>query len=483
MLNYHKKIILSNRTKIILMNPDQIERKIKEDQILKKLSTLCQENNIPIFLVGGFIRDILIGKSDLKDYDFSLPRAYSNFIPIIEKTLEVHFFKIGNEGKNTITYRLIKDDFSIDITYLQGESIYEDLKRRDFTINAIAYGLYDKRLYSLEGSFDDIEKKVIRMASKNSIENDPLRMLRAVRYLCTLEGFKICDELEKEIHSKKDLIENVARERIKTELDLILLSPKPALGIEFLYRVSLLYHIFPELKGLEDIGISNGQTIDVISHTISTLKNISSATKWLSDNNRDITLSRDDWLSIYWACLFHDIGKKDTYSIDESGKIHFYNHEKFSCKIAEAIMERLRFSNQMRERVLRLIKNHMRILNLAGNSKDSAIKRLVNQLGEDTKLLLLLTLADREASRINMTIERDDWVERNCLRILNILDQKEVIKLPKLISGYDIMELGYQAGPIVGEILKIIREKQIEGEINTRDEALEFLKSRFRPHP
>lgn len=463
------------------MNFDQIEKSIEKDPIIKKLSRLCQERNIPIFLVGGFIRDILIGKPCLKDYDFSLPRDASIYIPLIEKILEIHFFKIGSEEKNTITYRFIKGDISIDLTYLQGESIEEDLRRRDFTINAIAYSLLDKRVYSLENSFKDIEKRIIRPASGHSIENDPLRMLRAIRYLCILEDFIICDELEREIYSKKNLIEKIAKERIKMELDHILLSSKPELGIELLYKLGLLFYILPEFEGLENVGQSNGQIIDVLSHTILTIKNISLAFKWFAENNKDIDLSRDDRLSIYWACLFHDLGKKFTYSMDESGRIHFYNHEKISCEKAEAIMERLRFSNQMKEKVLKLINNHMRILNLTSNTKDSAIKRLVNQLGKDTQLLLLLTIADKEASRSKMNIKRDDWVEKNCLRILNLLNQKEVIKLPKLITGHDVVDLGYSPGPIVGEILNIIHEKQIEGEIKTRDEALEFLKNLFRP--
>lgn len=464
------------------MNPDQIKKRIEEDLVLKKLSRLCQERNIPIFLVGGFIRDILIGKTGPKDYDLALPSEASHFIPLIEKILDIHFFKIGSEDKNTLTYRFIKDDISIDLTYLQGKSIEEDLKRRDFTINAIAYSLRDKKIYSHESSFDDIEKKIIRSTSKYSIENDPLRMLRAVRYLCVLEGFNISDELEKEIHSKKELIENVAKERIKMELDYIFLSPRPELGMEFLYKVSLLHYIFPEFEGLECIGRTEGQTIDVLSHTILTIKNISLAFKWFEDNNRDLTLSTDDRLSIYWASLFHDLGKKDTYSIDDGGKIHFYNHEKFSCKMAESIMERLRFSNQMKERVLMLIKNHMRILNLPNNAKDSAIKRLVNHLGEETELLLLITIADKESSHGKMSREIDELVEKNCLKVLNITGQKEVIKPPKLITGNDVLALGYKSGPIIGEILKIVREKQIEGEIKTRDEALKFIKSRFRPH-
>ncbi len=125
-------------------------------------------------------------------------------IKIIEEALGLHFFKVGKEETNTVTYRIIKEGLSVDIAFLQGETIEEDLRRRDFTINAMAFSLRDETFHSVEGSLEDMGKKLIRTVSDHSIDQDPLRMLRAIRYLCTLEGFILDEDLIREISSKKE---------------------------------------------------------------------------------------------------------------------------------------------------------------------------------------------------------------------------------------------------------------------------------------
>jgi hypothetical protein len=143
------------------------------------------------------------------------------------------------------------------------------------------------------------------------------------------------------------------------------------------------------------------------------------------------------------------------------------------------MMERLRFSNNLKNRVLHLVQNHMRVLNLSGESKESALKRLVNHMADDTPLLVLHTLADMEASRGILSIQKDDVVEDHCLRILTLFQEKDIVHPPPLITGHDVMALGYASGPKVGQILNLIRQKQVEGEIRNREEALELLRGKF----
>ena len=142
-------------------------------------------------------------------------------------------------------------------------------------------------------------------------------------------------------------------------------------------------------------------------------------------------------------------------------------------------MDRLRFSRAMRDQVLRLIKYHMRISNLARETKDSALKRLVNQVGDETPLLVLLTLADKEASRGILSVPRDDLAEGHCLRILEFYGEKEIVHPSPLVTGSDVMSLGYGPGPKVGQILRFIQEKQVTGELETREDALRLLKKDF----
>jgi putative nucleotidyltransferase with HDIG domain len=460
------------------MDINQVREEIHKDPILSKLSTLAKEKNIPFFLVGGYLRDLLL-EIPGKDYDFALPKEAASFIETIEEALRLHFFKVGKEEMNTTTYRIIKEDMSIDLTFLQEETIEADLQRRDFTINAIAFFFQDETFHWVEGSLEDIEKKLIRTVSNHSIDQDPLRMLRAIRYLCTLDGFVMDKGLKEEISLKKEKILSLPGERIKTELDQTLLSPQPTIGMKSLHESNLLLTLFPEFKGLENLGQNEHHHLDVLSHTLLMVEKISWASEWVARNHQGVFLIEEDHLSLYYAALFHDIGKQDTYSKDEKERVHFYYHESFSVQAAERIMERLRFSNLMKNKILHLIKNHMRILNLSWETKETALKRLVNQVGDETPLLVLHTLADKEASRGILSIQIDEVVENHCLRILKLFNEKDVVHPLPFITGHDVMALGYSSGPRVGEILNFIRQKQIEGEIKNREEALRVLRERF----
>jgi poly(A) polymerase len=457
---------------------ENIKQEIRKNPLLSKLSRLAKEEKIPLFLVGGYLRDLMLGM-ERKDYDFALPKGAASSIQMIEDTLGLHFFRVGKEETNTTTFRIIKEGLSVDIAFLQGETIEEDLERRDFTINAMAFSLRDETFHSVEGALEDLDKKLIRTVSEGSIDQDPLRMLRAIRYLCTLEGFTLDENLITEISSKKGQLTKTPGERIKTELDQILLSPHPFSGVKSLYEATLLLTLFPELGGLERLGQGEYHHLNVLPHVLLAIEKISWGLEWIASRAKKIFLIEEDRLALYYAILFHDLGKQDTYSEDEKGKVHFYFHESHSCQRAEGIMERLRFSNQLKNRILHLVQHHMRILNLPAGTKEGALKRLVNQMGEATPLLVLHTLADKEASRGILSIEIDEVVEGHCLRLLDMFEEKDIVHPPTLINGHDVMTLGYSPGPQVGKILNFIRQKQVEGEIKNREQALKMLKEEF----
>jgi tRNA nucleotidyltransferase/poly(A) polymerase len=460
------------------MDMNQVKEEILKDPILSKISIRAKEKKIPLFLVGGYLRDLLIGIRG-KDYDFTLPKDFSFFIGAIEEALGLHFFKVGREAMNTVTYRIIREEMSIDLTFLQGESIEADLRRRDFTINAIAFSLQDETFHVVERSLEDIDKKVIRTVSNDSIDQDPLRMLRAIRYFCTLNGFIMDERLKEEISLKKEKILSLPGERIKMELDQILLSPRPAIGMESLYESNLLLTLFPECRGLESIHQGNHHHLNVLPHVLLTIAKVSWAFEWIARRGMKNALTEEDRLSLYYAALFHDIGKQDTFSADEEGRVHFYYHESYSCQRAEGVMERLRFPNQLKNRILRLVQQHMRILNMPRETKEGALKRLVNQMGEETPLLVLHTLADKEASRGILSVQIDEVVEDHCLKILDFYGEKDIVHPPPLITGHDVIALGYLPGPRIGQILNYIRQKQVEGNIKNREEALKMLREKF----
>ncbi|RPJ05219.1 MAG: HD domain-containing protein, partial [Deltaproteobacteria bacterium] len=216
-----------------------------------------------------------------------------------------------------------------------------------------------------------------------------------------------------------------------------------------------------------------------LSHTLLAVERISWAIDWLRSREVNIPLSQEDRLCLGYAALFHDIGKRDAYSEDEEERVHFYHHEDFSSQAAEGIMKRLRFSNLLREKTIHIVRNHMRLLNLSRETKETALKRLAHQTGEEIPLLVIHTLADKEASRGVLSLQRDEVVENHCLRLMELFRQEEIVRPASLVRGKDVMALGYQEGPKIGEILDHIRKKQVEGEIRTREEAIILLREKF----
>ena len=457
------------------MDVMQIEQAVLRDPVLSRLSALAGREKVPLFLVGGYIRDLLLGIPS-RDYDLTLPEAFSSFIPRIEDVLELRFFRVGREETGTVTHRISKPEMSIDVTFFQGRKIEDDLDRRDFTINAMAFSLGEGTFHHVERSIQDIKDKVIRSVSDRSIDQDPLRMLRAIRYLSTLHGFRLDPRLAEATLSKRGTILRTSGERIKMEIDRILLAPHRNRGLQALRESGLLLVLFPEFKGFESLDPSPYHHVDALSHTLLMIEKLPWAVEWCARHGQDLFLSQEDELSLSYAALFHDLGKQDTATRDDEGTLHFYQHESFSSQRALKIIERLRFSNRLRDQVLQLVEGHMRILTLSPVTKEAALKRLVHHMGDLTPLLVLHTLADKEASRGILSFPRDEAVEAFCLRILTLYEQKDIVRPLPLVSGHDLIELGYAPGPKIGYILNVIREYQVTGEIKTREEALKFIR-------
>jgi tRNA nucleotidyltransferase/poly(A) polymerase len=459
------------------MELKDLQIELFKDPILSRLSGLVKRKKVPFFLVGGYLRDLWLRK-ERKDYDFVLPGEASSFLPVIEGAFQLHFFRTGKEAKAS-TFRVTREEISMDITFFQGQTIDEDLRRRDFTVNTLAFSFLNETWHWAEGAMEDMRDRRIRAVTDRSVDLDPLRMLRAIRYACTLDDFSMDERLKEEITSKRDLILKIPAERIKVELDRILLPSRQANGVRILHETGLLMTLFPEFRGLEGLGQDEHHHLNALLHTLLTLDKIPGAMEWVRSKGKKLSLSQEDLLALIYAVLFHDIGKQDTYSKDENEKVHFYHHEVFSCQAAERIMERLRFSSLTRDRVLRLIRNHMRILNLSSDTREPGLKRLVHQMGKETPLLVLHSIADKEASRGLLSYQKDEIVESLCLHLLELFTQQEVIHPPSLITGHDVIALGYCPGPRVGQILSLIRQKQVEGEIKTREEALHVLRDEF----
>jgi tRNA nucleotidyltransferase/poly(A) polymerase len=474
------KVKIPRKKKVPEVLPEEFrraEKLILADSVIQKVAELARQKKVLLYLVGGTIRDIILGRK-LKDYDFVVEKVALPLLNQLGGLLEASVFPMG-KGKGEQIYRLVKGEQAIDFAVMEGEDIKQDLMRRDFTINALAYSFVEGRFFTTPPAMEDLKAGRIDTVSPQALEGDPLRMLRAIRYRCTLPGFALTDRLKEEIKRHKELLTEVAPERIKAELDEIILSPSPAQGLGLMHELELLTRVFPELAPLEDLPQGRYHVTDALSHTIEVVGEVAML---ISEEHPFLFQpSRDDRLIVGYAALFHDLGKPATKSIDAGGEIHFYGHPEHSSLLAQGIMKRLRFPNSVRGGVIPLVENHMRILTLAtGEPTNKALRRLIHAMGEGIRLLLVLGLAETGSKLEEDNKERKRFMDL-CQRIWDLYEKEDLITPEPLLMGRDLLELGYSPGPRLGEILTEVRRRQIAGELKDREEALHFVQGAYSP--
>nr|WP_300005222.1 HD domain-containing protein [Tissierella sp.] len=426
-----------------------------------------EKNGFEAFIVGGSVRDSVLGKVP-SDYDIT-----TNALP--EEMEEVfQDFKTILIGKEFGTIVVVQEEANTEITtyrieedYLDGRrpssvcfssDIVEDLKRRDFTINAMAYskscGLIDPF-----GGREDLKKKVIRTVGdpRERFLEDHLRILRCVRFSARLE-FYIENDTLKACREMAHLLEKISAERIREELFRMLLSRDPSYGLRLLLDLNILEVIIPEL--IETVGFDQRNPhheMDVFNHTLCVVDSVPPI------------------IEIRLAALFHDIGKPSTFSLDDQGIGHFYGHQEVSRDMAEEILKRLRASNHTIEVVKILVKEHMTQHN---DYSRKGLKRLINRVGEE-KIDLLLDL--QKADMICTSRGRDTRsIEARRLEIKEIIEFQEPVEKKQLdIDGNDIVKLGYKQGILIGEILDSLLELVLETpELNKKETLIEIIKEK-----
>jgi tRNA nucleotidyltransferase (CCA-adding enzyme) len=427
--------------------------------VLNKLKT----HGFTGFLVGGSVRDMLLGRVP-KDFDICTDATPENIKAIFEKVFDTGL-KFG-----TVTVR--NGDISIEITTFRrhtlnsdgqrhtievyGKSELEDVRARDFTINAL---LYDgEKIIDYVHGCADLQNKVIRAVEQpdTRFSEDGLRMIRAIRLCCQLE-FEIESNTYSSITKNSTLIRNVSAERIRDELVKILLSNTPAKGIKMLMDTGLLLQIIPELQACSQFHQQNPyHDKDVFEHTMAVLEH--------TPRNLIVRL----------AALFHDVGKSRTFSSDDQGIGHFYTHELVGFDITKQILSRLKFDNKTIDSVTVIIKEHMyRLYKL----KNSSIKRLINRVGLDKiDCLIDLQIADEFGSKPPHNV---DDLQKLRKEVHRILSEKEPLTLLNLvINGKDLINLGIQPGPKIGELLNSLLEKVINNpELNKKDTLLKIVEN------
>jgi tRNA nucleotidyltransferase (CCA-adding enzyme) len=435
------------------------------DEVLTVLNTL-QSNGYPSYLVGGCVRDFILNKQP-KDYDIC-----TRALPEQVKTL---FPKVVDTGIKYGTVTVLTNGFPVEVTTFRkvvynpdgprateivyGTDASADVRKRDFTINGL---LFDgNQIIDYVGGESDIKNRIIRAIEdpNDRFGEDPLRMMRAIRFRCQL-GFEIEPATLEAMGHQAKLAEKLSQERIRDELNKILLSAYPNEGFRLLHQTGLLKQILPELELCFGFQQQNPyHTQDVFEHILNVVKN------------------SPPELNIRWAALFHDIGKPDTFSLDGNGIGHFYEHHLKSCDLAETILNRLKFDRKSIRQVTILVREHM---NLLKTMKRSALKRLINRVGaENYEALLELQIADVKRAK---TTEEIEELHRVKARIQAILQKQEPLNLRELaINGDDLKALGIEPGKMMGRILRDLLEKVIDNpELNTRERLLDIVERNYQ---
>lgn len=445
--------------------------------LLKKIPAREKIKNGEIYLVGGAIRDFLLDIEPM-DFDIIVKGSGLEFAKRLSISIGGKLVVLSEEDDEARI--VISSKCWFDVSGIKGSNIEEDLRKRDFTINALAISLYGEPtlLDPLDG-IKDIENKVIRTPSPSNLEEDPLRLLRAFRFASTL-NFKIDEKTFKWIGDKSNLIKNVAPERVRTELFLLLQGDEIYKNLEGMTQCSLLESIFPEIIPLKETTQIFIEEINLLTHSLLTVENFEKILKKPPPQLEKYVEFLTVFLSeptnralMFLGALFHDIGKPDTLFIDKEGKTHFYGHEKIGAVKAEEIAKRLRFSKKEKELFKFIVRNHMYPHFLSNNPPTPrALHRYLKKTGELAFPLLVLAYADASATPPMGGLEGHLILAEKLKDYL--LKEREKPK-ERLVTGNDLIARGLKPGPIFKEILNEIEELEAEGKIKTRKDALRIL--------
>ena len=449
--------------------------------IFSIVSQAADELAYESYVIGGFVRDVILERTQPTDIDFV---CVGSGIELANKVREL----VGNNTKvqvfkNFGTAMLRYQDLELEFVGARKESyrsdsrkpivedgtLEDDQNRRDFTINALAIRLNKEHFGELIDPFNglkDLENKIIRTPLEPNItySDDPLRMMRAIRFATQL-NFKIEESSLKAIKDNASRLEIISQERITEELNKIILSTKPSIGLKLLFNTELLHQFFPKMVELQGVDIiDNKGHKDNFYHTLQVLDNICENT---------------DNLWLRWAAILHDIAKPDTKRFEEKQGWTFHGHEFLGSKMVPKIFKKLKLPlNEKMKYVKKLVRLHLRPIVLAQEIvTDSAVRRLLYDAGEDIEDLMTLCDADitsKNPEKVKRYLNNFQLVRQ---KIKDVEERDHIRNMQPPISGEEIIDIfDIKPSKEIGILKNAIKEAILDGIIaNEKKEAYQFL--------
>jgi len=444
-----------------IVTSDKSELRFNADNIVRNI----RSNGYEAFFVGGCVRDLLMS-TDPKEYDITTNAKPEEISKIFKKTIPIG----ENFGVVLVLYNGFQFEVATyrkDLGYSDGrhpdeveysKSVQEDVLRRDFTINGILLDPMQGRFIDHVGGKDDIEKGIIRTIGDphKRFEEDKLRMLRAVRFSARFK-FKIDSATSDAIVKSCSKINDVSPERIRDEIIKIITQDNPGLGVNLLSKLGLLKEVLPEVEAMQ--GVKQPEEFhpegDVFLHTCLVLDKLFENTN--GNYSQELAM----------GALLHDVGKPPTFTV--SDRIRFNAHDRVGADMSSNICKGLRFSNKQIDRIYSLIKEHLRFKDVFKMKKSTLKRFLATPYFHEH---LELHRADCLASHgmldaYSLVLEKLDELE------------EEDIKPAPIVTGKDLISLGYTPGPIFSDILDYLDEAQLEGIISNKGEAIDYISRKF----
>lgn len=464
--------------------------------------------DLPAFLVGGAVRDALVGR-EIHDLDIILKGSVIRATRSLADKIGAAFYPL--DVQRDYARLILKDDqgerLVLDFTPQDGPDLESDLRKRDFTFNAIALDLRQPhKLYDPLGGIADLLAKKLRACSATAFLDDPVRVLRAVRQSVSF-SLQILPESLALIRQAVPRLPQVSPERLRDELFKMLSQKRPAAAFNILDMLGGLPYILPEINALKGIEQSPPHINDVWNHTLEVLNRLEDvlqvlATDYDPDKAASLILGMsvlrlgryrqqlEEHLSqplnpdrsmrslLFLAALYHDTGKPQTRQVDINGRIRFFDHGQVGASLMSRRAQTLRLSNQETERLVLIVKHHMHPLLLAYEEQlptRKAIYRFFRQTGEAGVDVCILSLADMLAT-YGSGLPPEMWAHQ--LDVVRMLLESwwekpaEAVSPPPLINGHDLMDrFGLEPGPQLGDLLEAIREAQATGQVATLEDA------------